>query len=127
MRSLLSLCVLVALASGVGAAERFTATNGQSYTKAADGHYYPSEYVRADGSVRDPNVPEKIPATRSACGCVYCTCTPHQSGKPWDSQLNCGSYVCPANTSGRPMYLPVPQAYYLPQSCPNGRCQLNGK
>lgn len=39
--------------------------------------------------------------TRAACGCVYCTCTPIQAGKPFDPDLNCGSYTCKANGGGR--------------------------
>lgn len=51
MRLLLASCLLALIAASAPAAERVTASDGTSYTRAADGKYYPSNYVRADGSV----------------------------------------------------------------------------
>jgi hypothetical protein len=51
MRLLVASCLLAVFAATAPAADRVTATDGTSYTRAADGKYYPSNYVRADGSV----------------------------------------------------------------------------
>jgi hypothetical protein len=50
MRLLVASCLL-ALCAANAAAEQVTATDGTSYTRAADGKYYPSQYVRSDGTV----------------------------------------------------------------------------
>ncbi len=60
LRILATVCVLFASALGARAADRIVTTTGDSYTRAADGHYYPSAHVRADASVSN------VPATSSA-------------------------------------------------------------
>lgn len=50
MRYVLTLCALCAL-SLTASADTITTTDGKSYTKAADGHYYPSAHVTQTGAV----------------------------------------------------------------------------
>jgi hypothetical protein len=51
MRLLVVAGLLAVFATPAPAAERVTASDGTAYTRAADGKYYPSQFVRSDGSV----------------------------------------------------------------------------
>jgi len=59
MRYVVALLVL-GFAASFGFADTFTSVGGQSYTKANDGHYYPSAYVLPNGGVLSPNHFEKV-------------------------------------------------------------------
>lgn len=100
MRTLFTLAVLGLVAGGASAAERVVATDGTSYTRAADGHLYPSEYVRADGSV----------------GTTPVAATPAPAGAP--APLPPSVYSPPGVVYPSPLFVP------FNPTCPNGRCPL---
>lgn len=60
MRVLLTIAAALCLSSAASA-ETITATNGATYTRAADGHLYPTAHVRADGTVSLTPLPRASP------------------------------------------------------------------
>ena len=121
MRAILALAVVCVAAGFAGAAERkfapkagdrVTTTDGASYTRAADGHLYPSAHVRADGSVSD----EPVAPGASRDAVLTPAVRPNYTVHP---QAACPGGSCPTYA---PQRVPV---YQFPQSgCPNGKCPL---
>lgn len=106
-------CALCLCCAAASAADTITTTSGERYTKAADGKYYPSNYVAADGSVK------------GAC-----------KGGPCGDDCKCAPGVCPQRCPAdapRPMPapeckdgkcpMPLPKGIVAPAApCPDGKC-----
>lgn len=110
LRALLTAAAL-ALATGATLAAdlgpRITTTDGASYVRAADGHYYPAAHVTAAGAVAT------APAVRSAAG----ACPGGSCAAPVLWQSGPGALGSTPWRSG-PIALPAAPA----QSCPGGKC-----
>jgi hypothetical protein len=110
MRTLLPVAALFLVAAAAPAAERVVAADGTSYTRAADGHLYPSGHVRADGSVG--TAPVAAPAVPPAVPPAPAWHPPAAPPGPW----------APAVVYPGPAYGPVGPAFA--PACPNGRCPM---
>jgi hypothetical protein len=97
MRFLLTLCALLVLAL-TASADTIVTTDGKSYTRAADGHYYPTAHVTPGGAVVT-----QVPTVRPA---VYAV------------PMTVPSY--------RPSYAPqhLPAYPFAQPGCANGRCPM---
>jgi hypothetical protein len=101
MRLLFTCLALACLACLAPAAETVVTTKGESFTKAADGKFYPSQYVAPNGTVL---------SAQTAPGCSCGDACP------------CPSGVCPQCPANVPT--PMPRPGFLPDACPDGKCPM---
>jgi hypothetical protein len=116
MRSMLALVSLCLVACVTRAAEprpdlgpTITTTDGVQYTRAADGNYYRSQYVRASGSVM-------LPTGTTAPRRAVCVCGDSCQCEPGACPAKCPVQSAPA----LPLYHALPGS--PGPTCPGGAC-----